>query len=212
LAKEVWIRRAQVPLPSIFISEYELVGKIHIIMRNYLQRLRTKYCQKRCNAGKEKIPFLLTFKEYCQLLDEAEITADDIGIAKYHLARYNDEGPYKYGNCRFIHYLENVKEKKISIASIEASKRNVLKAAKAHKQVPIEIRREAARKVGLIYGGQNILSKEEVQRRLLEIENSGIDLTSYGWVTQVAKLFGFSHTQARRFINTHYQGVVYSRK
>jgi len=182
-------------------------------MRNYPQRLRTKYCQKRCNAGKEKIPFLLSFEEYCQLLDETGITADDIGIAKYHLARYNDEGSYEYGNCRFIHYLENVKEKKISFASIEASKKNVLKATEApRRQIPIEIRQEIAKKVGLIYGGQNALSKEEVQRRLLKIESSGIDLTSYGWVIKVAKLFGFSHTQARRFVNSHYMGLVYSRK
>lgn len=81
---------------------------------NYLEenkKLKQKYRNKKCSARKEKIPMFLSFQEYCLLAKEASIIADDIGINKYHLARYNDEGAYEYGNCRFIHYLENIKEK-----------------------------------------------------------------------------------------------------
>jgi hypothetical protein len=53
-------------------------------------------------------------------------------------------------------------------------------------------------------------SQEEVDSRLILI--SDIDLTQFGWVSKVSERLNITHTQARRFINKHYNGEVYSRK
>ena len=87
---------------------------------------KRKFSNKRVNAEKEGISFELSYDEYVGLAKEAGISVDDIGNKGYHLARYNDTGPYKVGNCRFIFYLENLKEKKISERSREHS-RNLYK-------------------------------------------------------------------------------------
>lgn len=90
------------------------------------QKLYRKYSNKKVNAHKEKIDFLLSFEEYEQLVKDANITVDDIGIKGYHLARYNDTGNYELGNCRFIYYLDNYAEKKITIATREAARQNIV--------------------------------------------------------------------------------------
>ena len=56
--------------------------------------------------------FLLTEDDVQCLLDEAGITIRDIGRSnhQYALARYNDEGHYEVGNCRFITVFENREE------------------------------------------------------------------------------------------------------
>lgn len=66
------------------------------------------YRQKKSKAAE----FTLTKKEMRMLLDEADITAHDIGIGKekYCLGRIGDVGPYAYGNCRFITNEQNRKE------------------------------------------------------------------------------------------------------
>lgn len=79
-------------------------------MKNYTTQ--QKYNQKKGNAKKQGIEMYLSLAEFQLLLDEAGITANDIGVLGFHLARYNDEGPYAYGNCRFIHYYKNIEEKK----------------------------------------------------------------------------------------------------
>jgi hypothetical protein len=56
----------------------------------------------------------------------------------------------------------------------------------------------------------NALKKEEVEFRLKLLEH--VDFTKFGWVEKVAKLLNVSHTHARRFINKHYKGEVYTRK
>jgi hypothetical protein len=89
---------------------------------------KQKYRQKKNNAKKQGIEMCLSLAEFQLLLDEANITAEDIGVLGFQLARYNDEGPYKYGNCRFIWYYENIKEKKTSEANRRASRENIIKA------------------------------------------------------------------------------------
>jgi hypothetical protein len=56
----------------------------------------------------------------------------------------------------------------------------------------------------------NALKKDEVEERLKMI--SHIDLKKFGWVQKVADALNLTHTQARRFINKYYEGLVYTRK
>lgn len=90
-------------------------------------KLRQRFSNKRVNAKKEGIEFELTFKEYCQLVEEAGLISSQLGFKgeNYVLARYNDEGPYKVGNCRFITQKENMAEQKRTEKQREVSKRNV---------------------------------------------------------------------------------------
>jgi hypothetical protein len=90
--------------------------------------LKQKYYNKKVNAEKEKIDFKLSFNEFKILAEQANITDVDMSIKGYHLARNNDSGAYEVGNCRFIYYKENYKEKKVSDKVRETSKVNVKKA------------------------------------------------------------------------------------
>jgi hypothetical protein len=75
--------------------------------------------------GDDGTKFLLSFSEYRDLARLAGITAYDITNTGHHLARIGDTGNYEIGNCRFIPYLDNLKERKTSAAMIAASKTNV---------------------------------------------------------------------------------------
>jgi len=78
-------------------------------------KLYERYLAKKSNDRyHEKRGFDLTFEEYCQLVKEAGIKSSQLGIHGYVLARYNDEGRYAVGNCRFITQLDNLKERKVS--------------------------------------------------------------------------------------------------
>lgn len=79
------------------------------------------------NAKKEGIDFNLSLMEFIALMQEANINENDLHIKGYHLSRFNDEGDYSITNCRFIHYLENYAEKKVSAKSRLASSNNILK-------------------------------------------------------------------------------------
>ena len=59
-------------------------------------------------AGRE---FHLTVSDIHVLLYMAGITMDDIGKQGYCLARLKDEGHYTRGNCRFIPFGDNVRER-----------------------------------------------------------------------------------------------------
>ena len=66
------------------------------------------------HPGRNGVKMLLSGAEYCQLMEDAGITANDIGNKphQYNLARDNDTGNYEVGNCRFITALENRHERK----------------------------------------------------------------------------------------------------
>jgi hypothetical protein len=168
-----------------------------------------KYSNKRVNAEKEGIGFHLTFDEFKFLLNEAGITADDLGNTGYHLARYDDQGDYEIDNCRFIYYLENVREKKISDKSREASKRNMMNI---HASRTREDYIRIGKLGGAVTGGQNKLKEDEINKRIQLINESGIDLMKYGWVKKVSELLGVTHTQVRRFMKKHYTGEYFVRK
>jgi hypothetical protein len=95
--------------------------------------LRQKFQNKRVNARKEGIPFRLSVDDFVSLVKEAGLTADDLHIKGYHLSRYCDSGAYEIGNCRFVHYLDNYGEKKISDKARAASAENLKKALAALK-------------------------------------------------------------------------------
>ena len=56
------------------------------------------------------------------------------------------------------------------------------------------------------------LSSEEIDRRLKLIEESGINLTEWGWVAKVAEVLDMTHRGAGHFVNNHYKGEVFKRK
>jgi hypothetical protein len=94
-------------------------------------KLKQRYYNKRSNAAKENIEFLLSPKQFMQLMVDAGITSSDCGVKGYHLARNNDTGPYKIGNCSFVWYLVNLQEKRVSKRMQQASRRNGRRAADA---------------------------------------------------------------------------------
>lgn len=88
------------------------------------RKLYSKYLNKRNNAKHENINFDLSYMQYCQLVNDANLHSSDLGFSGryYVLARYNDSGDYTWGNCRFITQLENAHERKLSNKAIQASK------------------------------------------------------------------------------------------
>lgn len=76
-------------------------------------KIKQRYYNKQMNARAEGIGFQLSLYEYCVLVKEAKLTSSKLGFkgSGYVLARYNDCGPYKYGNCRFITQKENCEER-----------------------------------------------------------------------------------------------------
>ncbi len=165
-----------------------------------------KFSNKRVNAKKEKIEFKLTFEEWKKLLIEAKISYNDIGIKGYHLARFNDSGPYEVGNCRFVYYLDNLKEKKFSQKSKEASTKNITtynkSTSKEERQRTIQKFKETWSKKREHYKPHNILSREDVIKKY-ELITSLVDLNRRGAISKAAKLLNCSHTCIRRYINRY---------
>lgn len=98
-------------------------------------KLYHKYINKCNNAKKENLRCLLTFSEFCELVDNAGLLSSDLGFSGkgYVLARYNDSGDYTYDNCRFITQKENVKERKITEKSRLTSINNMKKVNACYK-------------------------------------------------------------------------------
>jgi hypothetical protein len=75
---------------------------------------------------------------------------------------------------------------------------------------PKKVRQKKVKKEKGKIGGHNALSAQQISERLNLI--SEVDFSKFGWVEKVAKILNVSHTHARRFVNKHYQGEVYTRK
>lgn len=91
------------------------------------RKYKQKILNKRINAEKEGLKFLLSDEEVVLLLEDAGISFEDWGFSSgkgYVLARYKDQGNYEMGNCRFITQKENAAEKRISEKSRAASSKN----------------------------------------------------------------------------------------
>ena len=188
--------------------------------------LRRKFYNKQTNAEKEGLKVLLSYDEYAKLALDAGITAEDIGNKGYHLARYNDKGDYKIGNCRFIYYIENIKEKKLTDKNKRAAIQNITNYNKNRSP-------EERLRIGKIAGAASVKSHEykhkngikhehgsfnnkltsiEIKRRIDLIENSDIDLMKYGWVSKVAIILNVSHTHVKRFVDKNYNKPVFRRR
>ena len=76
-------------------------------------KMYQRYLNKKINANHEGIDFNLTFQEFCLLCSESNLKSSNLGYTGdgFVLARYNDEGDYSYGNCRFITHTENIQER-----------------------------------------------------------------------------------------------------
>ena len=172
------------------------------------KKIYRKYSNKRVNSKKENIPFNLSFDDYKNLMRKSNISIDDIGIKKYHLARYNDTGCYEIGNCRFVYYLINLREKKISNKSRKASRKNLLKVNALRS---LEERIRIGKLGGLASGGRNKLTEDEINKRIKLIDESDINLMRYGWVNKVSKLLNITHTHVKRFIDENYNKPFYRR-
>lgn len=74
-----------------------------------------KWRTHKMNAHKKGV-LPLTFDQYVQKISDAGITPADIGNTSkhYHLGRYTDSGDYTPTSCRFIPFLENLKEQVIN--------------------------------------------------------------------------------------------------
>lgn len=84
-------------------------------------KIRQRYANKKFNAKKDGIMCDLTLHQYCSLIEIAGVKSSDLGFSKsssgkkYVLARYNDQGNYTWGNCRFITQKENAAERNKTI-------------------------------------------------------------------------------------------------
>jgi len=67
---------------------------------------------RRCWQTGGYIACFLEVDDVVQLLEDAGITIDDVGVGvgKYVLGRWNDLGDYTLDNCRFITKAENSQE------------------------------------------------------------------------------------------------------
>ena len=137
-------------------------------------KLYNKYLNKRNNAKKEGIECLLSYDEFCFLVEQAGLKSSDLGFSgkKYVLARYNDEGNYTINNCRFITHHENMMERKISIKAHNSSSKNIQKYNK-NRDSYID-KEELAKRIKI---GQNNSEKiqkirEEQSQKRLEKELS----------------------------------------
>lgn len=117
-----------------------LMTIINFILDGYL---------KKASAQGNHIDCLLSYHDYCMLVKEANLRSSDIGYhgKGYDLARYNDEGPYKLGNCRFITHKENTKERKISSKMVESFNKARIAHNEYMHQYPEKFRESIRRRV-----------------------------------------------------------------
>ena len=128
-------------------------------------KLYKHYNNKKYAAKKNGIECKLSFYEYCLLVKEAGLKSSDLGYAgrDYVLARYNDEGDYEYGKCRFITRRENLLERKTSQAQIDAAKRNIKLAHEKYNNMTEEEKAEFCKIIK-----ESVANSPKVQKRRIE--------------------------------------------
>lgn len=179
-----------------------------IFKENMDRKIYNKFSNKKFNAAKEGIPFELSFDDYVKLLNEAGITYLDVGNKGYHLARYNDMGPYSIGNCRFIFYKENMKEKKYSEKAKLANIENARKMSEGNlknKESWVEKVRAGVRKKEK-HGGQNKLTDEQVLKKVEHVKDR--DFSVWGSITKTANELGMSRTNLQRLLKRYKNSAV----
>jgi hypothetical protein len=164
-------------------------------------KLKRRFTNKRVNAAKEGIGFLLTWDQFCGLLEDAGIQSSQLGITGYHLARNGDSGNYEVGNCRFITHKENYAERVESDAVREARKRNCKIMQEKRAAYPIEVRRSwSQNRRGWDYDRETLEKTGVLADRMRLVAESGIEIDSFGGLTKAARLLGVSHTHMRRML------------
>lgn len=167
-------------------------------------KLWRHWSNKRVNARKEKIGFHLTFEEYVQLLRDAGLKSSDIGIKKYHLSRPKDRGDYIVGNCSFVPYLKNLREKVISKKSRQASRRNILKALSSRsRRERIRIAKIAGTASAKVSSPHPLLGTKLFMDRKRKLHASNIDLGSWGANEKLGALWGVTPQYAARFLKRY---------
>ncbi len=175
-----------------------------------MKDIRRKYSNKRVNAEKEKIVFDLTIDEFKKLAKEAGITADDMNIKGYHLARINDSGSYVYGNCRFIYYQQNYSERKVSEKSRMASKKTLINFMKGESKSDKNKRMKKAIKNSKKYWDS--LTDEERNKKVHPLKEDEIkrrhDIirtipNKFGRLTIASKLIGIKPQVVGRFLKKY---------
>ena len=124
-------KRKQCPECSLAISGR---GKPHIgsescwgnsvpILNEDIKAVWTYWKTKKKFSKADK-QWLLTGAELMQLMRDASVTINDIGVKshQYQLARHGDTGHYEMGNCRFITMHENLQERSFSPEAVEKLK------------------------------------------------------------------------------------------
>ena len=94
------------------LDTYKSKNKNSARIHRCMDIINLKYYYTKNIAKKDGILFNLSLDEYEQLLENSNISKNDIRNNKYSLVRYNDNDYYSINNCKFI--LNNIKEKKVS--------------------------------------------------------------------------------------------------
>lgn len=130
-------------------------------------RLPNRYYNKRTNAAKEGLQFLLTPQEYTELMEGASVVSSQLTITGYHLSRYGDLGDYVVGNCRFVYYKDNYAEKVVSEKSRAASRKNAHKGIAALRTPEVRARSSAALKEYWLRKRPEVEYRRAERRKLL---------------------------------------------
>jgi len=170
-------------------------------------KLRTRFTNKRINAGKEGISFQLEFSEFLDLLEEARIKSSDLGIKGFHLSRNDDAGPYQIGNCHFRWYVDNLSERKLTEKWRQASAKN----AKLGSRKISEMYRTDAQFIEHMKGDKpgrfgpsrktpKTWDEKETVRKAIEVASTlGIKPGDWGWLAKVAPVLGLAPQTLGRF-------------
>ncbi len=166
----------------------EFASKHHTELSSKLDddgKLYQKWSYRKSRNKTVKNKFLLSFDEFCILLDRAGIKSSDLGYKgnKYDLARYGDSGDYTFDNCRFITHQENVKERRVSEKMIKSA----LKAASARRGKKTNFSEEGKARLEAYRTKihEEYERREEERRSKLDPRWCGEHNSSYGshWIT-----------------------------
>lgn len=152
-------------------------------------------------------------KEYVHIFDNEKdminmehkiVNSEFINDKKTYNIMEGGKGGFNHINLTFP------KEKRIEMMKKFGAWNDKEKRRKVWESVPIEKRKEIAKKMGIEHGGKNKLKDEEIKERLDKIKD--IDFTKIGWVKKVSIKLNISHTQVKRFFDKYYKGEYYRRK
>jgi hypothetical protein len=174
-------------------------------------KLYAKFLNKRNNAKKEGIRFCLTFEEFKLLVVKANLRSSDLGYSGrgYVLARYNDRGPYKSGNCRFITQAQNLRERRPGKISprVKAAARTALECARIdmaaeHGSLSAWCAKNGRKGAATRAIQVKKLLKEKDRKLLLRKVNlQFVNYPHWGWKSRLANQLSLTSRELAGFIN-----------